>query len=142
MIEIRGGDNLPELARELKALGEKDLAKELTQAIGRAMKPVKAAIRESARDTLPQQGGLNERVARSRISQRRNRNGLRLVAAGGRRDLLDKGRLRHPVFGRDNSWVEQRVTPGWWSKPVEAAEDEVRREIEKAMDDVVRKLNR
>jgi hypothetical protein len=130
------------LSRQLKELGDKGLQKELTQAIGKAMKPVKAAIRESARDTLPERGGLGERVARSRISQRRNKNGLRLVASGGRRDLLDKGSLRHPVFGNPDKWVDQRVKPGWWSRPVKAAEDDVRREIEQAMQDVVRKLNR
>jgi hypothetical protein len=142
MIEIRGGENLPELARELKDLGDKGLQKELSQAISRAMKPVKAAIRESARDTLPKQGQLNERVARSRISQRRNRNGLSLQAAGRRRDQLDRGILRHPVFGNRDEWVTQQVKPGWWTIPTEAAADDVRREIEQAMDGIVRKLNR
>lgn len=35
---------------------------------------------------------------------------------------LNRGQWRHPVFGRrDQAWVTQRVTPGWFDKTGQAA---------------------
>jgi hypothetical protein len=50
-----------------------------------------------------------------------------------------RGRLRHPVFGR-NVWVDQTVKSGWWTRPTEAIGPDVRN-VDAAMDAMARKLD-
>ncbi len=147
MIEIRGVEKLAALSKALKEAGDKGLQRELATAINRAMKPVREAAKRSALDTLPAGGGLNRRVAGSRFRTVRRASsravGVRLTAANAYRlGELDKGRVRHPVFGDRDTWVTQQVAPGWWTNPTEAAAADVRKAIEGAMDEVARKLSR
>jgi hypothetical protein len=142
-VEVRGADQLARLSKQLKEAGNKDLQRELSRAIAQALKPLKADLQESARTTLPRRGGLGERIARSKFRTRRNRQGLRLQAVS--QDSIrkiDRGFVRHPVFGNREVWRGQRVAMGWWSKPVEAAAPKVRRELEQAMDRVAKKIVR
>lgn len=54
---------------------------------------------------------------------------------------LDRGRLRHPLFGNRRHWYQQSVKPGWWSQSLQrAADDEVKREILQALDRVAAKV--
>ena len=78
-----------------------------------------------------------------------NRGGvtLRLMATerGGKRiDLarLDKGELRHPVFGNRRVWVGQRVKPGWFTTPIEQNIGEFRKAIDDAVDAVIKEIDR
>lgn len=145
MIELRGADQLQALSVRLKDLGDKELKREFSKAISAATKPLVQDLRQSARETLPKKGGLNERVARSQIRTVRRASsrtqGIRVVAknpyALGR---LDQGRVRHPVFGR-NVWVDQTVKSGWWTRPTEAIGPDVIRSVNAAMRNMARKLD-
>lgn len=147
--EVTGADEFLKLSKALKAAGQTELRKELNSGIRRATKPLVAKTRAEARRRLPKSGGLAERVAKApqRVSVRTGATtaGVRLVvpkkggsAAGG----ANRGVVRHPVFGNRDVWVEQRVTPGWFDDPIKAAAPSIRRDIERAMEDVAKQVVR
>lgn len=137
MIEVRGAEQLLALSRALKEAGDKDLQRELSKGLNRAVKPLKAKIRESAL-TLPKRGGLAAQVAAVKLSTRRPnaKKGLRVIGTG-RFSLyhIDQGIIRH---GKGHQ--EQATAPGWWTKPTEALAPTVRAEVEAAMDAVAKKI--
>lgn len=147
MIEVKGADQLADLAKALKQAGDKDLQRELYAAINRAVKPVRADIKQSARSNLPRRGGLAADVARSSITTRRRSSvsrasGVQIVARNAKLSLhhLNKGQVRHPL--KSGGFTIQRIKPGWFSGPTEAAASDVRNEILKALNTVSAKLNR
>jgi hypothetical protein len=147
LIEIQGIDQLINLSKALKAAGDKELQRELSRGISQAMKPVTVAARDSARRTLPARGGLGQRVAKSQIRTVRRTGpriaGVRLQAKNSYHlGQLNRGINHHPVFGNRKEWVTQRVTPGWWTIPTEAAAPRVRRDIIAAMNRVANKIER
>ena len=121
---VRGAEQLVRLSRKLKAVGDKDLSREVRAGLREATTPVKAAIREYAESNLPRRGGLNQVMARSRISTQIRGSGrspgVRLTSKS-HDPRIDRGRLRHPVFGNRQVWVTQRVDPGWFTKPASRA---------------------
>ena len=149
-VDINGVDQFAALARTLKELGDKGLQRELNKAISDAVKPFRQSVRQSALDTLPAKGGLNRRTA-DRVSPRlrkrsgRAAQGVRMVATGkqGLRNLaaLDEGWVRHPVFGGSADWVQQDVTPGFWSRPAEELLEPTRDKIIEAMESVAKKID-
>ena len=147
---IKGADKLLVLSKQLKAMGNKDLQKELTKGINAAFKPLKRELPQSARNTLPRKGGLNEKVAALKftVSRRKSNNGqgLKLIARNkiSIKNMDDPGRVRHPVFARDGKprvWVDQKITPGWATKPFEADAKNIRNDIEVAMHRVIAKID-
>ena len=152
MIELRtaGAKNFAAASKALRQAGPdgKGLRKELAKAIQRSTKRLKSDGKRSAMDTLPSRGGLARDVAASKLTTKTrgggDRVGVRIVATGKKvRDLaaLDDGELRHPVF-HTSVWVTQRVPPGWFTKPMEAGADAVRKELVWAIDAVIRKIAR
>lgn len=116
---------------------EPQAAKEIRQSVGPSLR---RDIRVSAARTLPQRGGLAGRVARtSRTTVSAGRNVVRFrTTSAYNTDRLDRGRVMHPVFGNRKVWVNQFITPGWWSRPVKEREDDMVR----AADDAIEKLTR
>jgi hypothetical protein len=147
VIEVDGAEKLAQVARRLKDAGDKDLQRQLYAALNRAMKPVRAATQRSLVDILPKGGGLSaakSRQVKFRTSRRTGARqaGIRLVAKGGQLGRMDRqGQFRHPVFGH-GPWVTQRITPGWFTQPAEAAAPQARQEILQALDDVARELDK
>lgn len=145
-VTVQGADDLARLSRRLKEAGDKDLNRELRKGIQRATKPLKEAAKRSARERLPKRGGLNEWVAKSKFSVRTSSSQrsarVRLVASRGKTDerAINRGRLRHPVFGNRKVWVTQDVTPGWFTKPMVEGLAPVQREVLKVMDDITKKV--
>jgi hypothetical protein len=94
-VRVTGANQLRDLARDLKAAGEtgRGLRRDLLAAMRAAEKPLIDAARESARDTLPKSGGLNEWTANSYIKAQNRLTGkgvgVRIVAKKGKHDLLD-----------------------------------------------------
>lgn len=141
-MDIRGADQLERLAAALKEAGAKDLQRELSKGLNRAVKPLKANVRQSAEDTLPRRGGLAAEIAAVKLSTRRPNTkkgtGLRIVGRG-KYSLyhLDQGIIRHGAGGRN-----QPIRPGWWTRPTEDTAPDVRREVEAAMAEVAKKIDR
>lgn len=142
---IYGAAQLAELARTLREAGEKDLARELTAGVAKALEAAPGAVRESALAILPRAGGLNERVAASKVTTRRSKSSVRVVASSDY-DLkaIDRGRVKHPVFrkkGRKDVWVIQIVPAGWFTRPLRALAPAVAAAIEKAARDVAGRIH-
>jgi hypothetical protein len=124
---------------------------EATRASARAVLPKKGGLNEFI--------ATSNIAARNSLAG--NRVGTRIVAKkpGGKKghdlEAFDNGFFRHPVFGTDAqiaaltakqaithargghgrawAWVGQSVTPGWFTKPMNAAMPLVQAELMKAM---------
>lgn len=107
--------------------------------------------------SLMGRSGLRESVARTvRVVNRSRGQSHQLTVKsegsrmpGGQRMLpvhMNKGEWRHPVFpdpskGRKGwAWVTQKVTPGWFDKPIESHRARIFEQIESAIDDALRSL--
>lgn len=130
-VVVTGGEQLRLVGQQLRAAGSVGggLRRELLASMRVLEKPLTDMVRQSADDTLPRRGGLNTWVSKSNITFRNNltgsasRIGARIVATKGKHDLFDAddGSISHPVFGHRDRWVSQRVTPGWFSMPLDKA---------------------
>jgi hypothetical protein len=164
-VRVLGGAQLTALAAACRAAG-KDVEKELVDGLDRAVKPLEPAIQANIGPTMP--AGYEETLSRSlRIRIARRASGLRITAEAkgrkGLRDLprMDRGALRHPVYGRmhrrvwsktkprqripggqlvANPWVSQRIKPGVVTEPFERLEPKMLDEIGKAMDRIAQKV--
>lgn len=130
----RGAEDFLALSKRLKAVGEKELRKELHRAMGQAAKPLIPKVKEAARRNLPKAGGLNERIARKplRVQTRTGATtaGVRIV--GTKVDpRINQGRVAHPVFGRPGSTVVQYVPEavGYFDETIAADGPAVRDEV-------------
>lgn len=146
-LTVQGGEKLGVLAARLKETGNTELRKELFRGIQRAAKPLRAAAANAARENLPKRGGLNEWVASSKftISIRSGRNpAVRVKGNKQGHDLaaMDRGRLRHPLFGNRKLWFTQQIRAGWFSEAMQRESPGVRREVVNVIDDMARELER
>ena len=135
---IKGADDLAKLGAALKKVGDKELKRELLAAIRAAGKPIKAAVQESARANLPSSGGFADLVAASRMSMKTRLGGQKVgvrFEARNRHNIkaLDRGRLRHPLFGNKEHWFTQQVEAGWFSTPIQEMSQEIRVEVSDAL---------
>jgi hypothetical protein len=123
---IEGGAELREVAVRLKLAGEVDLRKQMMRNIRVATLPARAAVRASAMETLPKEGGLNAWVAqattRTSVLTGARTAGVVIRVSKRGHDMkdIDAGTVRHPVYGNRGTWVAQSVTPGFASKPLKA----------------------
>lgn len=85
--------------------------------------------------------------AKFTVKTRGGRNpGIRITATGkGKKKIdlnaLDRGVVRHPLFGNRRHWYAQRVTPLWFTRPMEANSGNVLRELEQAVADIERDIS-
>lgn len=163
-IRVSGEEQLRRLAHDLREAGDKDLRRELHRGFNRAVKPVKAAAKQGAATTLPKSGGLAARVVgatyRTKVSSRGSGAALKLVVTGksgiarvdharqrivaGRMDIysMDRGLVRHPVYGNRHAWVGQRIRSGWFTRSTKKAAKAAQREALQVIEDVARELAR
>jgi len=145
-MRVTGAENLLALSKKLKAVGDKGLQKELRAGLRGAVKPALKDVARHAVDVLPAKGGLGEEVAGTKftISVRGSgRNpGVRVKAREKQHDVeaIDRGRLRHPVFGNRRAWVTQDVPPGWFTTPMDAAGPHVVKELNAVIDRISAQL--
>jgi hypothetical protein len=105
-------------------------------------------VKQSARDSLPKGGGLNEWAAASKITVRNSltgaRVGTRIVVGKRKHDIsdLDKGSLRHPVYGNRKKWVSQSIAEGVFSKPLEHKAPEMQAALLAVMELTARQIER
>jgi hypothetical protein len=146
-VRIEGAEVLARVARAVKAHGDAQLRKDLLRGLRNATKPMIASIKDEARASLPAGGGLNDLVAASKISARSRttgtKAGVRLVGKSAGHDLaaINRGRLRHPVFGHP-VWVSQTVAAGWWEDGANKKADTVSRDLVAVMRDVLAEIAR
>lgn len=147
MVEIivRGAEDLATLSKALRQVGDKELRRELFASLQRATKPTREKVRQSLASDLPQRGGLAALMAASRLSTRTRaggRNPTVRIEAKAPHDLrgMDRGRLRHPVWGSRERWADQSIEPGVFSRPIEEDAPAIRDELMAGMESVARKF--
>lgn len=146
-ISVTGTEKLVRLAAAIKASGDKDMQRGLTKAVRKSNRPMLRAARRGAIAILPYRGGLAERVASSRFTTRVSTTGagagVRVTGVSRQRDQLDRmdeqGIVRHPTYGH-RPWNNQKITPGWFTKPLTLEAQKTGRDIEQAVDTVAREL--
>jgi hypothetical protein len=152
-VQISGIGELHKLVAQIKAAGDKGLGRQMSQALAGVVAPVEAAIIESAAETMP--SGYEETLTRSLKHRRTSRAAARLASlrlttfaegTAERRDLpsLERGRLRHPVFGRSrrtrrgrrpNPWASTAIRPGFHQRGVDNAGPLAEQALQKVLAD-------
>lgn len=137
------------LVRNLQAAGARGgLKREINAALVAAGVPLAQFARRGARETLPKRGGLAAFVAGSRFDTGVRVVGqdvvLRLTATNGRHDLqaMNRGRLRHPVYGNRKVWVNQRCAPHWFDRYEPLGEAAARALLVRAADKIANQITR
>lgn len=145
--DVRGADQFLRLSKALKHAGRTELRKELNKGLRNAAKPLLPKAKAAARANLPRQGGLATQVAGEsfRVQVRTGKDpGVRVVV-GKRRGgagSTNRGVIRHPVFGRPGSFVEQQVPAArdWFDDTLRRSAPSVRPHLEQALEDVARRV--
>lgn len=161
-VRVSGAAELHRVAAEIRREGRKDLAKEMSKALSNAVEPVRKSIRASADQTMPRAGGYGavfDKSLRFRMARRNRANEASLDLAtyadgtSERRDIdaLEKGNLRHPVFGRSragkrkgervaNPWAVTSIRSGFWKRGTDGAMDEAQKQLETVIDKLAERL--
>lgn len=148
-LRIAGQAELRRIAAHIRATGDKGLGREFAKALEKAIEPVKQAIVEEAAETMP--SGYVETLTRSLKHRRTTRSAareatVRLATHGEgkveRRDLpsLNKGVLRHPLFGRRRKWYVTKIRPGFHDRAIERAGPAAEKAVLAVIDDFTDRL--
>jgi hypothetical protein len=126
-----GSASVDAFVRELKGFNQrKEILKQLRTEMRKPLPSVRKKIKSRALTTLPKSGGLNKWAASTKITARIAVTGRAVKvtvrggrnSAGGESDIkaLDRGRVRHPSWGRRGrgQWHVQRVTEGFFTEPI------------------------
>jgi len=129
------------LVRSLRGFSrDNEITKAVRVELRKPVPAVRTRIKMAARAQLPRSGGLGDWVAGTQITAKvefsakivkvRLRGGRNSFAnlrgtGGARSDIraIDRGRVRHPFWGRRyrGQWRTQNVQPGFFSKTAEEA---------------------
>ncbi|MGW7085014.1 hypothetical protein ACWGH2_16200 [Streptomyces sp. NPDC054871] len=165
-IRLLGTGQLIELQRRLRAAGNENLRASMQRRIRRAAEPLRDDLQQTIR-ALPirsegrkagKRGGPSPTrrpmratiAAAIRISVRNTGGGAgaRVWIDKGRLppdlkrmpDVINEGRIRHPVFGNRRRWATQWASPPWWDTTVRKHQLRMQREVAHVLDDVRRRL--
>jgi hypothetical protein len=138
-ITTRGLNEAVQRLRAADAVVQKEFRVALTEAAA----PFIKAARANASSRLPHRGGLAALVAASEFEvvplHGRGVAGLR-VTNRAHDKRIDKGQLRHPVWGHWRSIASQPVPPGWFSDAGPQATPAIRRLMLAATSRVAKKV--
>lgn len=150
-LEPNPAEQISRLAAEIRRVGDgRVIVNEMTKRIRRSAGPIRKAVKASAVTVLPSGGGLGAWVARSsvRVAVRRGTRSAGVAVVGGRRSTggrthlrrIDAGKVRAPYYGHRTAWHLQAVTPGFFTKPMEARAGAFRDEVVEAVNEAERKV--
>jgi hypothetical protein len=159
-VTVTGQEKLRALAAHIRAEADKGLGRELSAALKRAAKPVQDAIQAEFTAVLPQRGGYRAVASKSvrfrttlRANARAGSFRITTFAVGKaeRRDIrrLNKGELRHPVYGRSrntrhgripNPWATTRIEPNFHDRAISRSAGAVEKEMVKVLDEYAARL--
>ena len=147
MAVVNGEKQLAELGARLQGAANAGIRRAAAAQIRLAAKPLIPIIQESARESLPTRGGMNECVAK-----RRPRVSVKLgprvqsvrITYKGKGAPSDRGPWRHPVFGNREVWVAQEYVPaeGWWERGGEKGTPQAQVEMRAVLDEVAAEIMR
>lgn len=164
-IRVIGTGQLLELSSRLRRAGHENVRASFQRRIRRAAEPLRSDLQDTIRGldirsqgrSSGKRGGpspttrpLRATIAEAiRISVRTGGNpGARVWVDRDRLpsdlrnmpNVINTGRIRHPVFGNRRRWAQQSATPLWWDKTVRAHQPRITREVERVVDDVRRRI--
>lgn len=127
--------------RSMQRASEREVKKTLRRIVTQETKPTRRVIKETARDELPKRGGLNKWAAvmpRAVTDFRPGRSSVKIQHRKSGHDMkaLNRGRLRHPVYGNKKNWVMQSITPGFFERGIAKDEGDLKRRVMTAIDDM------
>lgn len=139
--------DIERVVRTLRRAAASGLRSEVRKAIAQETKPVRTKMKMSARDQLPKRGGLNRWAARMPSAKTRMTGSEVGVSISLRRKghdmrAIDRGRVRHPLFGNRRHWYTQPVTQGVFSSVFQNESDGVRRRVIVALDEYAARMIR
>ena len=138
------------MAKELEKQGRRDLRKTLRKVLTDATKPARREMRDATRAALPKKGGLSKwagKMPALTIHESGPSVGatIKLGRKGHDFKALNRGRVRHPLFGNRDHWYVEGIESGWWDEARKRIEPQVRQSVDEAMhkyiDDVARKAS-
>lgn len=149
-VTVRGATRLAKVAGAVQNTAP-ELRKQLLREIRTGVRPVIADIRDEAEEILPHRGGLASLIAGSKFVVRTRTSGkgagIRVEGRLSEHDLdvIDRGAVRHPTFarpGRKQSWVNQSLRPGFFSRPVDSDFPRIQKAVLTAMDNTADTIHR
>ena len=147
--EIRGADDIDALFKRINAHADKKaIRKELHRGLAKVTPHLRGALVEAIPAALPSSGGLSAMVSGStkwRTSVKGGKYaGVTLWARNTKHDIrtLTGSRLRHPVWGNRDAWVNQTagVEPAVFLTEFEQNKPHVRKAILQVLNDISRKI--
>ena len=122
---------------------EKSVARNLRKRLREAGKPLAEGLVQDGPEGLPSGGGLADwlRQSKGTVSMTQSRLEIKL-SRGGRHDLnaINRGQLRHPLYGNRRVWVVQSVASGTYDKAFEKHAGQALPEVERVLDDIMREI--
>lgn len=148
-VRVTGGAQLRDVQQRLRALGDRGLGRQMGAALRAAAKPLKPAVVAEVPRAMP--SGYAPTLSRSlrfrtAVKESRHSAGVTVRVYGDgrreRRDVpsLNRGTLRHPLYGNRARWFAQRLRPGFVDRPYQRLAPAVRREMQAVIDDVARQI--
>ena len=146
-----GSADLASVRRALRKVGDTGLGRQLAAGLSRAARPLGPAIRAEVPKAMPSgYAPVLSKSLRFRTAVKSTKSTARLtyrVYGDGRREkrdvpTLNRGRLRHPVYGRRSVWAEQRVRSGFVDRPVDRMVPDVVREMQAVVDQVAAQITK
>lgn len=164
-VRVSGSARLHQVAKQVRATGDKGMAREMGRALARTTVPVQRSIAAEADRTMPESGGYRQVLSKSLRHKTSQRTGgrsatVRLITyadgTGERRDIesLEAGDLRHPVYGRSrrirrgvragtvqaNPWAVTKIRAGFHERGTRDAADQAVAELGTVLDDFAQRL--
>jgi hypothetical protein len=155
MVDVRvpGGDEFARVARRLKQVDSPTLQREYQRGIRKAVAPLQDAVRSDLPSYMPS-GYTPELAADLRLrSSVTGTNGVRITGRAAGREIrkLERGQLRHPVWGYvrfsravnrhiTNPWVSQRIPAHFFTEPIRRGAGLIREALVEVLEDVLRKI--
>jgi hypothetical protein len=142
-VKITGGAQLRDVQNRLRAIGDTGLGKQMGKALRDAASPLRPAVKAEAVRAMP--SGYGPTLSRSlrfrtAVKETRHTAGVVVRVYGDgrrqRRDVpaLNRGRLRHPLYGDRNWWFDQRVRSGFVDRPADRILPDAVRQMQAVID--------
>lgn len=142
-------DDVDSLVRAVRTHADaKAIRRDLYRGLNSASKPVRSKMIDAIPNALPRRGGLAEQMQAKVSSRATAKSGkyagvsIRFSSKGYDIRTLTGARLRHPVFGNRDVWVEQTagVNPEAFTGVFDRQKPLVARAVKRVLDDIARKV--
>lgn len=130
-------------AAKLKG-ADKAVQRAIRKRLRAAGKPLGEHVRDEGSESMPSRGGLRSRLQGAPVTVALRATGVDIWVGNRRKSQfarLDRGVLRHPVYGNRKTWVTQDVPDEAYSRAWESLAPEVRDEFERVLTDAMRELD-